>query len=157
MLGIEKIYDRVYNEDVFGMLQRIPNNSVDLVYGDPDYNVGRKYNGNIYTKNFEEYVDWYIQLAKESLRILKEEGNMFFINYPKQNAYLRVKYLDRHCVDVNEYVWIYNTNIGHSEHRFTRAHRSILHCTKSKKKTNFIKTKLPNLTRILKIKGLKKG
>jgi len=32
---------------------------------------------------------------------------------------------------VNEYVWIYRTNIGHSKRKFTTAHRSILHCTKS--------------------------
>ena len=34
------------------------------------------------------------ELAKESLRVLKDEGNLFFINYPKQNAYLRVKFLE---------------------------------------------------------------
>ncbi len=54
------------------------------------------------------------------------------INYPKQNAYLRVKYLDEHAYDVQDYVWIYNTNVGHSKRRFTTAHRSILHATKSK-------------------------
>ena len=57
---------------------------------------------------------------------------MFLINYPKQNAYLRVKSLDEDAWAVHEYVWIYNTNIGHSPYRFTPAHRSVLHATKSK-------------------------
>ena len=49
-----------------------------------------------------------------------------------QNAYLRVKYLDENAYDVQDYAWIYNTNVGHSHRRFTTAHRSILHATKSK-------------------------
>ena len=42
------------------------------------------------------------------------DGNLFFINYPKQNAYLRVKYLDEYAHAVHDYVWVYNTNIGHT-------------------------------------------
>ena len=70
--------------------------------------------------------------------MLKESGNFFIINYPKNNAYLRTRYLDDAFWDVQEYVWIYNTNIGHSKRRFTTAHRTILHCTKSKN-NNFFK------------------
>lgn len=64
--------------------------------------------------------------------MLKTTGNLFFINYPKQNAHLRVKYLDDVAYAVNDYVWVYNTNIGHSTKKFTTAHSSILHVTKSK-------------------------
>jgi len=102
-----------------------------MVYGDPDYNVGVKYGEKSYTKTFEDYIDWYIALAKESLRVLKDTGNMFLINYPKQNSYLRVRYLDEACYEVSDYVWVYNTNVGHTPKRFTTAHRSILHCRKT--------------------------
>jgi len=124
--------NKIYNDDVFNILRKVPDKSVDLVYSDPDYNVGVKYNDRSYTKNFNEYIEWYIELAKESLRVLKDNGNMFLINYPKQNSYLWVKYLDNACYDVNEYVWVYNTNVGHSPKKFTTAHRTILHCRKSK-------------------------
>ncbi len=84
-----------------------------------------------------DYIEWYIELARESLRVLKDSGNLFLLNYPKQNAYLRVKYLDDACADVQEYVWVYNTNVGHTPRRFTTAHRSILHGVKSKKNVFF--------------------
>lgn len=122
----------VYFGNVIDLLKKLPDKSIDMIYSDPDYNVGIKYNGKSYKKKFDEYIDWYIKLAKESFRVLKDEGNMFFINYPKQNAYLRVKYLDNVCYDVHDYVWIYNTNVGHSPKRFTTAHRSVLHCRKTK-------------------------
>jgi DNA modification methylase len=130
--------DKVFLQDTMDILKEIPDESVDMVYGDPDYNVGIKYGNKSYKKSFDEYIDWYIALARQSLRILKSTGNMFLINYPKQNAHLRVKFLDSACYEVLDYAWVYNTNVGHSPKRFTTAHRSILHCRKTKN-NNFYK------------------
>ncbi len=129
MSGIpEHPVDQVYPGDVFDLRRQLPDKSVDMVCSDPDYHVGVRYNDRSYTRSFEEYIEGYIELARESLRVLKDDENAFFINYPRQNAYLRVRYLDSACYDVQDYVWIYCTNIGHSPKRFTTAHRSILHC-----------------------------
>ncbi|MDI6769072.1 MAG: site-specific DNA-methyltransferase [Anaerolineales bacterium] len=130
-IGIEGFIDRIFLGDIMELLKQLPDNSVDMVYGDPDYNVGIKYGENTYTKSFTEYIEWSIGLTRESLRVLKNDGNLFMMNYPKQNAHLRVRFLDDVCTDVFEYVWVYNTNIGHSPKRFTTAHRTILHCRKS--------------------------
>jgi len=130
--NIEKYLNTVFLGDIMGLLKELPAKSADMVYGDPDYNVGIKYGDKSYTKTFDEYIEWYIELAKESLRVLTDTGNMFLINYPKQNAYLRVNYLDKACYEVSDYVWAYNTNVGHTPKRFTTAHRNILHCRKSK-------------------------
>ena len=129
---ISQFLDHVFNEDILDLLRRLQDRSVDCIYADPDYNVGVKYNDTTYTKKFDDYISWCIEWSKESKRVLKDDGNFFIINYPKNNAYLRTRYLDQAFYDVNEYVWIYRTNIGHSRRRFTTAHRSILHCTKSK-------------------------
>jgi site-specific DNA-methyltransferase (adenine-specific) len=128
----DKHLNQVYLGDVMDLLKLLPDRSVDMVYGDPDYNVGIKYNDRSYTTNFAEYMDGYIELSRESLRVLKDDGNMFMINYPKQNAHLRVKYLDEACYEVLDYVWLYNTNVGHTPKRFTTAHRSVLHCRKTR-------------------------
>jgi DNA modification methylase len=134
----EKYLNKVFLKDTMRLLKELPEKSVDMVYGDPDYNVGVRYGDKTYTKTFDEYIKWYIELARESLRVLKDSGNMFLINYPKQNSYLRAKYLDGACYEVLDYVWVYNTNVGHSPRRFTTAHRSILHCIKTEN-NNFYK------------------
>ncbi|MDI9313535.1 MAG: site-specific DNA-methyltransferase [Hydrotalea sp.] len=131
-------FNRVFNDDVIKVLKSLPDESLDLVYGDPDYNVGINYHGSDYTKKWDEYIEWYIELTRESLRVLKPTGNLFMMNYPKQNAHLRVKFLDDNAYDVQDYVWVYNTNVGHTPRRLTTAHRSILHATKSKN-NNFYK------------------
>lgn len=129
---MEEFRNKIFNEDVIQVLKRIPDNSLDMVYGDPDYNVGINYSGKSYTTKWNDYIDWYIELTKECMRVLKPTGSLFMMNYPKQNAYLRVKFLDDNAYDVQDYVWVYNTNVGHTPRRFTTAHRSILHATKTK-------------------------
>jgi len=138
-MTISRFLNTVFHKDVLELLRELPDRSVDMVYGDPDYNVGVKYGDRSYTKTFDEYIEWYTELAREALRVLSNTGNMFLINYPKQNAYLRVRYLDQACFEVSDYVWIYNTNVGHTSRRFTTAHRSILHCRKAKN-NNFYKS-----------------
>ncbi len=135
MKVLDEYRNKVFNRDVITLLKRLPENSLDMIYGDPDYNVGINYSGRNYTQKWNDYIDWYIELAKQSIRALKPMGSLFMINYPKQNAYLRVKYLDDNAYNVQDYVWVYNTNVGHSPRRFTTAHRSILHVTKSKNNT----------------------
>lgn len=128
---IDNFRNQIFNRDVMEILKSMPTNSVEMIYGDPDYNVGINYHGKKYKTKWDLYIDWYVELTRECLRVLKPSGNLFMINYPKQNAHLRVKYLDEYKFGVNEYVWLYNTNVGHSNKKFTTAHRSVLHITKS--------------------------
>ncbi len=137
-VSFTKLKNKVLCEDIIAVLKSLPDNSMDMIYGDPDYNVGINYSGMKYKMAWDEYIDWYTELTKECMRVMKKDGNGFMINYPKQNSYLRVKYLDDNAYAVHDYSWIYNSNVGHSPKRFTTAHRSILHFTKSKD-NNFYK------------------
>lgn len=134
-------FNKLYNKDVLEVLKDTPDNSIDMVFGDPDYNVGINYDGDKYKRAWDDYINWYCTLAKESMRVLKPSGNLFMINYPRQNAYLRVKCLDDISYNVEDYVWVYNTNVGHTPRRLTTAHRSILHATKTKN-NNFYKEQI---------------
>jgi len=123
-----------------------------MIFGDPDYNVGVKYGDKTYTKNFEEYINWYIELTKESTRVLKDNGNLFMMNYPKQNAHLRVKYLD------NNYPW--SMNMCGFITLMWAIHQNVLqppieaYCTFEKKKIiNSIKTILLSRTKTQQIGG----
>ena len=134
----QKYQNKVLKLDVLKVLKDLPNSCVNMIYADPDYNVGVNYaGGKNYTKNWDNYIKWYSELITESMRVLTLDGNLFTINYPRQNAHLWVKCLDEIAYDVNEYAWVYNTNVGHSKRRFTTAHRTILHATKSKENKFF--------------------
>lgn len=133
MKKLPKSYQNtVIQDDVIKTLRELPDACLNMVYGDPDYNVGINYAGKKYTSRWDEYIDWYVELARECMRVLRDDGNLFFINYPRQNAYLRVQFLDDAAYEVFDYAWVYPTNVGHSPRHFTTAHRSVLHAVKSK-------------------------
>jgi len=131
----KKLLQGVICGDVIREMEKLKNKgaSFSCIYADPDYNVGVKYRSTSYKQQFDKYIDWCIEWSQLAHDLLDDDGNLFIINYPKNNSYLRVKYLDKAFYDVHEYVWVYNQNIGHSKRRFTTAHRSILHCRKSEK------------------------
>ena len=52
--------NKVFNEDVMRTLKRLPAHSVDMIFGDPDYNVGINYNGAKYTQKWNDYIEWYM-------------------------------------------------------------------------------------------------
>ena len=127
-----ELLNHVYEGRIEDVLPRLPDESIDCIFADPDYNVGVSYQGKSYKQPFEEYIAWCVKWSEECCRVLKNDGNFFIINYPKNNAHLRVRYLDDNFAHVFEYVWAYRTNIGQGPKHFTTAHRTILHCVKSK-------------------------
>lgn len=128
-----EMLDGVICGDVFDVMDMLiqKGEKFDCIFADPDYNVGIKYGSTKYSVDYKEYLDWCIGWSTRALKLLNDNGNFFIINYPKNNSYLRVKYLDAAFYDVTEYVWVYNVNIGQSSNKFTTAHRTILHCRKS--------------------------
>ena len=137
--------NKCYNEDVFETLIKCKKLGIKfkMIWGDPDYNVNINYTGKVYTKKWNDYIEWYAELTSLCLDVLTEDGHLFLLNYPKPNAHLRAKHLESpelnnirfnssdKIFEVHEYVWIYNSNIGMSNKHFTTAHRTILHITKS--------------------------
>lgn len=50
------------------VLKKLPDKSVNMVFGDPDYNVGVEYGEKTYTKNFIVIIYRIICYAKEKHR-----------------------------------------------------------------------------------------
>lgn len=115
------------------VLEQLPESSIDCIFADPDYNIGVNYEGKSYKIQDKDYLGWCVAWAKECETVLKPDGNLFIINYPRNNALLWAECLDYLFARVNEYVWVYRSNLGVGKRQFTTAHRSILHCTKSRK------------------------
>ena len=49
---IGKYLNTVFLGDVMDLLKELPDKSVDMIYSDPDYNVGIKYGDKSYSKTF---------------------------------------------------------------------------------------------------------
>ena len=71
--------NKIYIMDCLEGMKLIKENSVDTIITSPPYNIGKKYNSYNDEKPRNEYLDWMGQVAKESLKVLKDNGS-FFLN-----------------------------------------------------------------------------
>lgn len=73
--------------DSLKVLKKIPNESVDMVFADPPFNLKKKYNHYNDKKEVSEYLRWCYQWLDEMARILKPTGSLFVHNIPRWLTY----------------------------------------------------------------------
>jgi len=96
----------LYHGDCLGLLKSLADNSIDVVFADPPFNLDKFYlSGMDDNLNQSEYLNWCEQWLTESVRVLKNGGSLFLWNLPKWNSYLanflNSKLLFRHWIAVD--------------------------------------------------------
>lgn len=121
----------LYNLDVLSFLRSIENESVDLIFADPPYNIKKAEWDSFQSQ--KQYVEWSMQWIREAHRILKPHGTLFICGFSEILADIKwaANYLFKGCKWL---VWYYRNkaNLGND---WGRSHESLLHFRKSK---NFI-------------------
>ena len=118
---------------------------IDLILTDPPYNINWDYPGM--KDKIKDYRGWMREIALKCYCSLKEGGIMAFINYPEHNNRLFCDLEGMGPNFVQQLIWHYPTNIGHSKSKYTRSHRTILIYSKGKKWTfNSLKQPYKNPT-----------
>lgn len=69
------------------ILPQIPDNSIDVTFADPPFNLKKKYNAYKDQKQTHEYLDWCYKWLDEMVRITKPTGSIFVHNIPKWLTY----------------------------------------------------------------------
>ena len=79
--------NRIILGDCLEVIKNIPDNSVDITFADPPFNLKKKYNGYKDNKEFNTYLAWCKQWIYEMVRITKPIGSIFVHNIPKWLTY----------------------------------------------------------------------
>ncbi|ELB49872.1 MULTISPECIES: DNA-methyltransferase [Enterococcus] len=135
-------FGKLYNEDSLLLMKEMESDSIDLIFADPPFNLGKKYDSLINDKlDHESYLRWNEQWIKECVRILKPGGSMFIWNIPKWSiptANILGKYLTlRHWIAVDMKYGLPIPN------KLYPAHYSLLYYTKGPKPNTFHPDRLP--------------
>ena len=119
--------------DAVSEMQKIADESVDLIVADPPYNLGKDYGNNHDLRGFDEYLDFTHSWLTEAKRILKNDGTIFAFMGVRFISYL-YQIMDRDLkLFFNSWIcWHYTQGIGKTR-GFSPRHDSILMFTKSKK------------------------
>ena len=74
----EHLINGVVNQDILTVLDSLPRASVDLLFLDPPYNVGKRYNSSTFAKRSDaEYMAWMRSWFDPLLRVLKPNGSVY--------------------------------------------------------------------------------
>jgi site-specific DNA-methyltransferase (adenine-specific) len=135
-------FGALYNEDCCDFLRRVEDGSVDTIFADPPFNLGKVYGPSVNDRvSEEEYLVWCRLWIDECIRVLKPGGSFFLFNLPRWNVLLGAHMHDqglefRHWIAVSLKLGL--PIVG----RLYPAHYSLLYYGKGKPKT-FRKIRTP--------------
>jgi len=67
----------LYNGDCLEEMKQVEDNSIDLILTDPPYNINHN---NLKWDTVDNYIDFMINVFKESFRVLKDNGTLYFFH-----------------------------------------------------------------------------
>ncbi|MBW1616513.1 MAG: site-specific DNA-methyltransferase [Deltaproteobacteria bacterium] len=90
---LKKYINKITPGDCLELFKKIPDNSVDMTFADPPFNLKKKYKSYKDSLEFQEYLNWCEQWIAEMVRVTKDTGSIFIHNIPKWLTYY-TKYLN---------------------------------------------------------------
>ncbi|HEX6977110.1 MAG TPA: site-specific DNA-methyltransferase [Patescibacteria group bacterium] len=116
--------------DAIEKMQRLPNESIDLVATDPPYNLGKNYGNNIDYKEWHDYQLFTERWLSEAVRVLKSSGSIY--------VFMGVRFISKLFTLMEEkgllfngwITWHYTQGMGRTL-GFSPRHEDLLYFTKS--------------------------
>lgn len=135
-------YGKLYQYDCIAFLGTISDNTFDLIFADPPFNLNKIYPSRMNDSlKEEEYILWQEKWVDECIRVLKPGGSFFLWNLPKWNT-LITPLLNAHLTFKH---WI-SVDIKYSlpiPGRLYPSHYSLLYYIKGKKANAFHPDRIP--------------
>lgn len=127
----------IYQGDAIEVLSsEIADNSIDLVFIDPPYNIGKKFNGKRYKQKDNEYLEWCYQWIDLCLNKLKDNGSMYIMTSTQFMPYFDI-YLRDKIEILSRIAWYYDSSGVQAKKYFGSMYEPILFCVKDKKNYTF--------------------
>ena len=92
------------------ILKQIKNNSVHLIFADAPYNIGKNFGNNQdHWDTVEAYISWCKEWIDECMRVLKDNGTMYFMTATQHMPYLDIYATEKYHV-LCRIVWTYDSS-----------------------------------------------
>ena len=128
---------QIYFGDVFEGLNLIADESIDLIFADPPYNIGKDFNGRKDKwKDEESYLNWCYEWLELCLRKLKPNGSFYVMTATQFMPYFDI--FLRNKIDIlSRIVWYNDGSSVQAKKYFGSTYEPILFGVKKKKEYTF--------------------
>ena len=117
--------------DCLASMASWPAGSIDLIFADPPYNIGFKYDQYEDDRHDEDYVDWTMRWIDACARLLKPTGSFYILIGDEYAAEVRVhlKKLEReHKLAFRNWIVWHYTFGQNCKAKFNRSHAHLFYC-----------------------------
>lgn len=129
---------KVFWGDCFSVLKEaVPDRSVELIFADPPYNIGKKFaNFQDSWPSDEQYAEWCHSWIDLCIKKLSRTGSMYVMTSTQSMPYLDL-YIRRHLTVLSRIVWHYDSSGVQAKNKFGSMYEPILHCVASPDRYTF--------------------
>lgn len=127
----------IYHGNCFDALQQIPDSSIDLIFADPPYNIGKQFGD--FTDSWPsdiKYAEWCYQWLELCIQKLTSTGSLYVMTSTQAMPYLDLWLRERLSVQ-SRIVWHYDSSGMQAKKFFGSLYEPILFATKDPKKYTF--------------------
>ena len=123
--------------DALEALKTLENNSVDLIFADPPYNIGKNFNGKIEKWDTEEsYLEWCYEWLDLCIKKLKPNGSLYVMTATQFMPYFDI-HLRKKLTILSRLVWSYDSSGVQAKKYYGSMYEPILFCVKDKNNYTF--------------------
>jgi len=112
--------------DATEVLETLPNNSIDMIFIDPPYNLKKNYDS--YKDERDDYVSWSLKWLDKCFKVLKPHGSLFLLNIPKWIYEILPNLLEKYYLQR----WIVWDNQAEPKGKLIPAHYPLIWLSKTK-------------------------
>ena len=118
--------------DCLEIMKNMQDKSVDLIFADEPYNIGKDFGNNTDSwKSSEEYISWNKKWILEAMRILKDNGTMYLMTSTQFMPYIDI-FIQENFHVVSRIVFTYDSSGVQSKKYYGSLYEPILMITKNK-------------------------
>lgn len=105
--------NKIYLEDCTAFMQKMGDESVDLILADPPYNLKKDFgNKSDQWENVESWLDWSKQWVDECIRILKPSGSIFIYGIHHYLCYIQCYLYEKGLKYQRQIIWHYENGFS---------------------------------------------
>ncbi|MEI8171857.1 MAG: adenine-specific DNA-methyltransferase [Deltaproteobacteria bacterium] len=127
----------IWGDAIEALSNEIPDGSVDLVFADPPYNIGKNFNGRKDRwPSDEAYLSWCYQWLELCISKLKPNGSLYVMTATQNMPYFDI-FLRQRLNILSRIVWAYDSSGVQARNYFGSLYEPILYCVKDKDSYTF--------------------
>ncbi|MDP8239978.1 MAG: adenine-specific DNA-methyltransferase [Candidatus Hatepunaea meridiana] len=127
----------IWGDAIQALDERVKDESIDLIFADPPYNIGKNFNGRKDKwSSIDTYLEWCYKWLELCIRKLKKNGT-FYVMTATQNMPFFDIYIGNKLTILSRLVWAYDSSGVQARKYFGSLYEPVLFCVRNKDNYTF--------------------